>query len=125
MIKNQRQKNQKFFSYASFTRNRKENTFFPKNRKADIPVTILVIGVLAICTLAILSFFLSDRIVKNDFVVLEAVEEAKIMKEKISFYANAGFSEEEIKNIIEIKEDAQGKFIQIKQTDLKIRYNLP
>ena len=96
-----------------------------KNRRADIPITILVIGVLAICTLAILSFFLSDRIVKNDFVVLEAVEEAKIMKEKISFYANTGFSEEEIKNIIKIKEDAQGKFIQIKQTDLRVRYNLP
>ena len=97
-----------------------------KNKKADIPITILVIGVLAICTLAILSFFLSDRIVKNKFVVLDAVEEAKIMKEKISFYNNTGMSQEEIGKIIGIKEDnIQGKFIQVKQNDITIRYNLP
>jgi len=96
------------------------------NKRGDIPVTILVIGVLAICTLAVLSFFLSDRIVKNDFIVIETIERASILKEKILFYNNIGMSQEEIGKLIEIKEDdILGKHIYLEQTGLKIRYKLP
>jgi flagellar basal body-associated protein FliL len=95
-----------------------------KNKKADIPITILVIGVLGICALAILSFFLSDRSVKNDFVVLEAVEKASILKDKISFYRNLKFEDQTIKDILSIQEDSEGKLI-LEQDGITVRFTMP
>jgi len=100
-----------------------------KNKKADIPVTILVIGVLAICALAIFSFYFSDRGVKDDFIVIEAVEKASILREKMSLYEDLGFSEEEVKSLIGIKEDVQEekvqKYINVTQGSLSVIYKLP
>ena len=98
-----------------------------KNKHGDIPVTILVIGVLAICAMAIFSFYFSDRGVKNDFIVIEAVEKASILKEKISFYENISMSEEEIKELFNIQDDSQTQqmYFNVTQGSLLVRYNLP
>ncbi len=65
-----------------------------KNKKADVPIMILVIGVIAICILAILSFFNSDSSFKSNTGV-EVIEEINADVEEFYFYVNAGFSEEE------------------------------
>ena len=52
-----------------------------KSRKGDIPVTILVLGVFAVCTLAMLSFINSDRDIEKSFTGIEFVEEANLMIE--------------------------------------------
>ena len=96
-----------------------------RNKHGDIPITILVIGVLAICALAIISFYFSDRNVRNGFDSLELIEEISIEREKIIFYENAGLSQEEIKEIIEIRSDTQGRYLFIEQNTIRIRYNLP
>ena len=60
------------------------------NKKADLPVTILVIGVFAVCTLALLSFFYSSHQLHKSFVGIEMVENANIQIETNSlnhFYA--------------------------------------
>ena len=72
---NKKQKNQKFFC----------NSFFPKNYKADIPVTILVIGIFAICSLALLSFCSSDILVKHSFVGVGLIENINAEIEQYSF----------------------------------------
>ena len=60
-----------------------------KNKRADIPVTILVIGVFAICTLAILSFSIIDNKSKEGFnEAIEAIEEINSEIEKYEFYNN-------------------------------------
>jgi len=59
------------------------------NKKGDLPVTILVIGVFAICTLALLSFIHSSHKLDKSFDALKLVEEAnaKIESEGLnSFY---------------------------------------
>ncbi len=100
--------------------------FLIKNKRGDISVTILVIGVLAICTLAIFSFYFSDRNVKKDFVVIQVVEEASIIREKISLYEESlEFSEEEIKEIFAIKTDPLGKHFTVKERQISVRYSLP
>ena len=96
-----------------------------KNKKGDIPIVILVIGVIAICILAILSFYISDRNAKKNFDI-EIVERASIMGEKISFYKESlGFSDQEITAIFGIKQDSQGKHILLEQEKISVRYNIP
>ena len=97
-----------------------------KNKRGDIPITILVIGILAICILAIFSFYSSSKSVKDDFSSISAIEKVLIAKEKISLYSESlEFTQEEIKEIFEIKSDIQGRYITAKQGSLSVRYNLP
>jgi len=67
-----------------------------KNKKANIPITILVIGVLLICGLALLSFSFSIGEM-NKLSAVSVLEKIKIQKDKMEFYENLGegFSEEE------------------------------
>jgi len=96
------------------------------NKRGDIPVTILVIGILAICTLAIFSFYFSDRSVKSSFSSVDVIEKVLVTKEKISLYEESfGFAQEEIDEIFDIKPDIQGRYITAKQEPLSVRYNLP
>lgn len=62
-----------------------------KNKRADIPIVILVIGVLAICGFALLSFIVSEKIngSKNNLEV-DVFEKLYSEKEKVDFYKNAG-----------------------------------
>lgn len=70
-------------------------TKFIKNKKADIPITILVIMIVAICVLAILSFVGSETKVKSNYLGVELIEEINADVEKFYFYLNAGFLEDE------------------------------
>jgi len=45
------------------------------NKNGDLPVTILVIGVFAVCTLALLSFFYSSYILSKSLEGTELIEE--------------------------------------------------
>ena len=68
-----------------------------KNKKADVPITILVIMVVAICILAILSFVNSRNRVQSSPLGIELIEEINSDVEKFYFYLNldGGFSKEE------------------------------
>jgi len=98
-----------------------------KSKKGDIPVTVLVIGILGICGLAILSFYLDDINVQNSISSVEVVEQAAVAIEKISFYGSekVGLSEEEIDEIMQIVSDVQGRHILFEQGQISVRYNLP
>lgn len=50
------------------------NNFFPKNRKGNLPIIILVIGVLVVCSLALLSFYAANFKVGNAFSGISKVE---------------------------------------------------
>jgi hypothetical protein len=66
-----------------------------KNKKADIPITILTIMVVAICILAILSFIDSGKKYEPDYSGVGLIEEINSNVEKFYFYLNVGFSEDE------------------------------
>lgn len=53
-----------------------------KSRKGDIPITILVIGVFAVCTLAMLSFFAASISSRNSFVGVDIIEDSNKNIEK-------------------------------------------
>lgn len=53
-----------------------------KNKKADIPVTILVLGVFAVCTLALLVFINSDKNLEKSFMGVEIIEKVNLDVER-------------------------------------------
>jgi len=59
------------------------------NKKGDIPITILVIGVFAICSLALLSFLNSDIQTENSFVGIGLIEKMNSQIEEYSVYKNS------------------------------------
>ena len=60
-----------------------------KNKKADIPIIILVLWVVAVCGLAILSFYSSGISVKKDFIGLGMMEKINSLSEEIEFYKSS------------------------------------
>ncbi|MEK6847737.1 MAG: hypothetical protein AABX50_01270 [Nanoarchaeota archaeon] len=95
-----------------------------KNKRGDIPVTILVLGVVAICILAILSFFVSSFEMKKNFDI-QIVKEAKLAREKFDIYTNLGFTKEEIDSALNIGYDPQGRYVLLQRGTLAVRYELP
>ncbi len=55
------------------------------NKRGDIPVTILIIGVILICCLAIFSFFSSTAKIRKSFIGLGVMEELNSQIEEITF----------------------------------------
>jgi hypothetical protein len=66
-----------------------------KNKKANLPITILVIGIVALCGLTILSFIISIKKFPSEEWGFELVEKVKIDLDKFYFYKNVGFIDEE------------------------------
>jgi hypothetical protein len=54
------------------------------SKKGDIPLTILIIGVFGVCTLALISFFYSSYLINKAFVGVEIMEKANIQMESQS-----------------------------------------
>ncbi|MBM3228290.1 hypothetical protein FJZ20_00155 [Candidatus Pacearchaeota archaeon] len=98
-----------------------------KNKRGDISITILVMGILAICIVAILSFSISSKSPKSDFTPSGIIEEALIIKEKINLYSSLGFDESEIIQIFDIKYDEKLKikYVLLENNSVRVRYNLP
>lgn len=65
-----------------------------KNKHGDIPVTILVIGVMALCGLVLTSFFISDMKIGKEPLGVGLMEEVNSDVEKFYFYLNLGDSKE-------------------------------
>lgn len=73
-----------------------------KIKKGDIPVTILVIGVFAVCTLALLSFVDSTYKTGENFEKINLVEKANSNEEAYLFYKNSGSLNNEIKKSLNV-----------------------
>jgi hypothetical protein len=94
------------------------------NKRGDIPITILVVGVLFICGMALFTFYFSNDSVKKGFNSVEAVEQAAVIADKIILYENLGFEQTEIDEIFDIKPDTQGRYFVIEKGSVSVRYNL-
>lgn len=51
------------------------------DKRADIPLTILIVGVFGVCILALLSFIYSSFLINKSFVGVEIMEKANIQME--------------------------------------------
>ena len=92
-----------------------------KNKRGDIPVVILVIGVVALCGLAIASFVISDWDITEGPFGVGLMEEVNADIEKFHFYKNLGDTKEEAGRKI----GAENSEIVKSNSILKITYLLP
>ncbi len=91
------------------------------NKKANIPVIILVIGVVILCGLAILSFSISSQNTKKAFSDVFIVEEIKIQKEKLNVYGELGETNL-VQGEILLKSDVEGKYLEIRKGNVRVKY---
>jgi len=66
--------------------------YIRRNKRGDISITILVIGVFAVCSLAIASFILYKGLNAKTSVNMEIFENLSAAVEKYYFYINSGLS---------------------------------
>ena len=57
-----------------------------KNKRANIPIIILVLGVLAVCGVVLLNFTLFKKNYNEDFNCLNIIEQVNSIAEKFKFY---------------------------------------
>jgi len=102
-----------------------------KNKCGDIPIIILVIGVFAVCSLALLSFYYSDTKVRNSFVGIDKMEKINLQIEQYSFYKsldnlNTKIDREGNVFFYQEKNLTTGFLLWKKEkTMFSVRYNLP
>lgn len=97
-------------------------TKFIKNKKADIPITILVLGVFAVCALAITSFMIFKIEGSKDSLGIEVFEEIHADVEKFYFYQNVSFSPDQSAEKIGAQIQNNKLIIEKNNTLLFVRY---
>jgi hypothetical protein len=65
------------------------------NKRADVSITILVIGVFGVCAFAIISFILYNQQNQQNFVNAEIFENLSSQVENYYFYVNSGLSSQQ------------------------------
>jgi len=82
------------------------------NKRGDIPLTILVIGILLVCALALFSFLSSTTKVRNSFVGIGVLEKMNSQLEKNYFYTK------ELGTVVGGYEDINSVFNYAKENDV-------
>lgn len=96
---------------------------FASCKRADIPITILVFGVFAICALALISFYTANVKVSNSFTGIGLMEKMNSKINEYTFYKSKGFSEEQIGGfLIEEGFYLQGKSLVINETETDFQF---
>ena len=70
-----------------------------KGKHGDIPITILVLGTFAVCSLALLSFYATNVSVGKSFVGIDLMEKMDSKINEYNFYKSKGLLDKEIKEI--------------------------
>ncbi|MEK6926325.1 MAG: hypothetical protein AABW50_03540 [Nanoarchaeota archaeon] len=83
------------------------------NKRGDVPVMILVLGVFLICAIALLSFYFVNFKALKNFQGYLAVEEANSLAEEYTFYKSIGLNQEISEKAIGIENCDEGKCIQV------------
>jgi len=86
-------------------------------KKASVPVTILVIGVFALCGLALITFFISEFNFSNSFAMVDDLRAINVFEDEWHFYNNQGILDTSIINNIEFpisQEDYEGYSVLVK-----------
>lgn len=73
-----------------------------RNKRGDLPITILVIGVILVSALAIFSFLTSSLSSGQSFEGISKMEELNAKIDTYYFYRNSGVSEDTINKALSI-----------------------
>jgi len=82
-----------------------------ENKKGDLPVTLLVIGIFALCGFALLTFFISDFKTTNSFVGLSVLQNVNSKIDGYNFYKEAGVSQDKLDIYFNITKEHSRRYI--------------
>jgi hypothetical protein len=82
-----------------------------KNKRGDVAVTILVIGVFLVCSFALLTFFIADFKFSNSFVGVELMEKVNVQIDEYLFYKNQGVEFENIVKNLGATKNSQSRYV--------------
>lgn len=95
-------------------------------KRANIPIAVLVVGVLVLCGAVILNFYVSIQNSQKFFSDVTAVEESKLNMEKFVFYTGElGLSAEKTRSFFDIGKDPgnEGReYIFREKGNLRVQY---
>ncbi|MDO8528868.1 MAG: hypothetical protein Q7S06_03180 [Nanoarchaeota archaeon] len=87
-----------------------------KNKKGDIPIVVLVLGVFFICMMVLGSFFFFQNRINRTFVGTGIIEKAIAVEDKYYFYKSTEkFSEQDIEEILGIQIEEGRRYIFIEE----------
>jgi len=89
------------------------------NKKSNVPVILFVIGVFAVCSFALLTFFISGFTTSNSFVGITTVQDLNLQQEEYDFYLSQGVPESKVDTYFNISQDTQGKYLFIEVNETK------
>ena len=89
------------------------------NKKGDLPVTLLVIGIFAVCAFALLTFFISDFKISNSFAGPNKMMNINAYADEYMFYKNAGMSDDKLKSLFNITTEYGRDYFEDNVTDIK------
>ena len=95
-----------------------------KNRKGDISITLLVIGVFAVFALAIISFFVSQNRISSSFTSPAVFGNISSQLENFYVYVDSGVSREEAAGRIGAKLEGNRMIIAAQQKGISVEYRI-
>ena len=95
-----------------------------ENRKGDVPIAILIVGILGICALALLSFFFSSFKLGEAFTELHGMETLNVKINEYGFYKDKGVPEATIERVLNVS-GGDEKYLDVREEDLYVRYYIP
>ncbi len=101
-----------------------ERMLFVRNRRAQIPIVILVLGVVAVCVMAIFSFITSSSRFDASFSGISVAKSLTSQIESYHFYISVGEDPSKYLNI-EPPGRGEGKSLFSQGKGISIRYYLP
>jgi len=74
----------------------------PKKNKraAEIPIVLLVLGVIAVCATALVSFQISESKVQKSFINPNVFTNISVQMENFYIYVNSGMTEQQAANLV-------------------------
>ncbi len=94
-----------------------------ENKKADVPVMILVLGVFALVGMALLSFYVAG-LKTGEIKGVESVEQANSLVDDFYFYENVGYSRDKIIQIMNLTESSEGILFLVENDGVSVSYVL-
>lgn len=85
------------------------------NKKGDVPITILVIGIFAVCSLALFTFILADVRTSNSFVGISELSELNFKINQYKFLESQEVPLDRILQVTGAIEEEDGIYLYVEK----------
>ncbi len=88
---------------------------FIREKKASVPITLLVMGIFALCVLALFTFIKSDTMMSNSFVGIEKLSELNHKINQYEFFKSKEVPDSKIKSSLGFVEENEEKYFYLEK----------